>query len=169
MAAASYQALINPPTSNHIRPVVKTRDVWFDRSLSFERHIMKLVLVFSSENRNTLKVVTFKNTETILQAFILSSLENGGSLFTCQNQNLIIGSRLYRTFNQKRETGSRYSCSCLFNCLPVFVRISTKILLITLKALHDLAHSSISDLLTPCVHTLRSKSGVCSLWVCDLF
>lgn len=56
----------------NIRPVAKDLGVWFDSTLSFERHIIKLEQSCFYHLRNSSKIrfiIIFKKTQTILHAF----------------------------------------------------------------------------------------------------
>ena len=162
------------PFLDCVKPVAKNLGVWFDSNLSFERHITKLIQSCFYHLRNISKIssiLTFKDTETIVHAFISSRLDYCNSLFSGLNQKSIKRLQAVQNSAARLLTKTKY-CDHItpvlasLHWLPVSFRIDFKILLMTFKAVHGLSPSYISDLLVPYtpVRNLRSSgSGLLSI------
>ena len=129
--------------SKLIKPVARSLGVLFDSNLCFEQHITKIVQSCFYQLRNISKIRSILNlsdAETLLHSFISSRLDYCNSLFVYDHITPVLAS---------------------LHWLPVCFRIDFKILLITFKALHDLAPAYISELLVPYVpsHSLRSSGS----------
>ncbi len=160
--------------SQHIKPVARNLGVLFDSNLCFEQHIIKLVQSCFYQLRNIAKIrpiLTFRDAETVIHAFISSRLDYCNSLFSCLNQKTlkrlqIVQNSAARLLTRTKRYDHITPVLASLHWLPVCSRIDFKFLLITFKALHGLAPDYISDLLIPYVplRSLRSSgSGLLSV------
>lgn len=77
------------PLVDHKKPAASNLGIWFDFNLNFELHTTKLVQSCFYHLRNIAKIrsfITFKDTATILHAFISSRLDYCNSPFVCLNR-----------------------------------------------------------------------------------
>ena len=154
------------PLQDRVKPVAKNLGIWFDSNLNFEKHITKLVQSCFYQLRNISKIrpiLSYKDTETLLHAFISSRLDYCNSLFTCLSQKSIhrlqvVQNSAARLLNRTKRCEHITPTLAALHWLPICWRINFKILLLTFKALHDLSPNYISDLLVPYrpTRTLRS-------------
>ena len=137
--------------------------VWFDSHLTFERHISNVCKssFYTLFNiRHIRKYLTRQSTEKIIHAFVTSRLDYCNSLLLGLPDYQI--RKLQRVQNACARLvcdSPRFShCSPLLrelHWLPVKQRIIFKILLITYRAIHDMAPLYIQELVT-----LKSSSNL---------
>jgi len=142
--------------------------VLFDSTFSLDRHIFELCKSAFYHLRNLSKIrkyLDYNNTRVLINAFVISRLDNCNSLLYGLPKYLI--DRVQHVFNcaAKLVTLSRkydHVTPLLIELhwLPVEYRIIFKILLITFKVLSGLAPNYLEDILEPYVprRTLRSMS-----------
>ena len=148
--------------SKLIKPVARSLGVLFDRNLCFEQHITKIVQSCFYQLRNISKmrsILNLSDAETLLHSFISSRLDYCNSLFTCLSQKTLkrlqtVQNSAARLLTRSRKYDHITPVLASLHWLPVCFRIEFKSLLITFKALHDLAPAYISELLVPYVPSL---------------
>lgn len=141
----------------NLKTVAKNLGVWFNSDLSFEWHTTKLVQSCFYHLRNIAKIrsiLSFKDTEILLHAFISSRLDYCNSLFTCLSQRdlnrlQLVQNSAARLLTKTRKHEHITPILSSLHWLPVCFRIDFKILLTTFIALQGLAPPYILDLLTP--------------------
>ncbi len=142
--------------------------VLIDSTLSFNDHIGKVVKTAFFHLRNISRIqssLSQQDVETVIHAFVTSQLDSYNSLLYGFSAN-----------NIKRLQYVQNSAACLIthtrknnhitpilyhlHWLPVSLRINYTILIFTYKALHNLGHTYLSDLLLPYVpvRSLRYSS-----------
>lgn len=132
-------------------PQVKSLGVVLDSTLSFEARPIDL--------RPSL---TMNNTATLIHALVSSRIDNCSSLITGLPSKLLHKLQLVRVLTRNRSTVHISPALQRLHWLPVKYCIDFKILLLTFKALHNLASPYLSDLLhiyTP-PGTLRSSHSL---------
>ena len=141
--------------------------VIFDHHFRFNEHIASICKSSFYHLRNISnirKYLSSTTTEILVHAFVSSKLDNCNSLlYSLPNcllkklQHVQNAAARLITLSRKHE----HITPILFNLhwLPVNYRIIFKILLITYKALHDLAPSYVRDLLTPYTPSRQLRSS----------
>ena len=147
---------------------VRNLGVWFDSCLSISEHITKLCASAFFYIRRIKKYLSRDSAETLVHAFISSSLDYGNSLRFGLPQYQI----------QKLQPVQNASARLIFSMprychitpllldlhwLPVNQRIAFKILLLVYKVLHQLAPSYLVDLISvmPCSsYNLRGNNNI---------
>ena len=157
------------PLSDKVKPVSRNLGVVFDSNLTLENHVSGLTRTCFYHLRNISRIrsmLSFKDCEIIVHAFISSRLDYCNSVLTCLSQKSLHRLQLVQNAAARLLTGSRKRehitpILASLHWLPVSHRIDFKILLITYKAFHGLAPSYIQELLTPYtpIRNLRSSSG----------
>uniref|UniRef100_A0A8C4X7K9 Capping protein regulator and myosin 1 linker 2 n=1 Tax=Erpetoichthys calabaricus TaxID=27687 RepID=A0A8C4X7K9_ERPCA len=143
--------------SDLIRPAstVKNLGVIFDSSLTYSTHINHIKKLSYFHLRNISRVrsfLSFSNAEKLVHAFITSRIDYCNSLLAGAPSNLISQLQLIQNSAARvltRTSSSEHITPILLRLhwLPVSYRIEYKILLITYKALNNLAPNYISGLL----------------------
>ena len=137
-------------------PVVRNLGVLLDPSLNFDLHIKYLTKTAFFHLRNIARLrpfLTDNNAKTLVHAFIMFSIDYCNSVFvglpikSIQKLQYIQNSAARVLTHTKR---SAHITPILFQLhwLPVLSRIKFKILLLTFKALHNLAPPYLRELLT---------------------
>ena len=135
---------------------VKNLGVWFDSKLSMEEYITKTrsAAFYHLYNiRRIQKYFTKESTETLIHAYISSRLDYCNSLLygtpACHLHKLqrVQNAAARLVFQEKKYCRITLLFKSL-HWLPVKYRIIFKILLITFKAIHGLAPSYVSDLIS---------------------
>ena len=153
-------------TSN-LRPSVRNLGVILDPDLNLEAHVKKVIQLSFYHLRNIVKIKSFLSTSDltkVIHAFIYSRLDYCNSLYSCLSNKSIHRLQLVQNAAARVLTGTRKydhisPILASLHWLPITFRINFKILLITFKALSELAPPYISDLLKPYapLRTLRSS------------
>ena len=151
----------------NIKPSVRNLGVILDPDLNYEAHIKKVIQVSFYHLRNIAKIKPFLSTRdltTVIHAFIYSRLDYSNSLHSCLSTKSVQRLQLVQNAAARVLTGTKKydhitPILSSLHWLPITFRIDFKILLITFKALSDLAPLYISDLLKPYTpqRTLRSS------------
>ncbi|XDV33545.1 hypothetical protein PO909_003925 [Leuciscus waleckii] len=141
----------------HSTPVVKNLGILLDSSLSFDPHIRSLTKTAFFHLRNIARLQPFlsvSDAQILVNSFIMSRLDYCNSLFlglpakSLQRLQYIQNSAA-RLLTHTRRSAHITPILHQLHLLPVPSRIKYKVLLLTFKALHNLAPPYIRDLLTP--------------------
>jgi exonuclease III len=155
-----------------LKPSAKARNIGviFDSTMSMVPHINNVCKTAFYHLRNIAKIrkyLSFKTTEILIHAFVTSKIDNYNSLLFGLPKCLI--SKIQSVQNAAARI---ITLSCKsdhitpilidLHWLPVSERIKFKILLITFKAIHHMAPSYISDMISlyKPPRLLRSSSGI---------
>ena len=142
-------------------------DPWFDERFSMETHITKTcgAAFYHLHNiRRIRKYLSQNIAETLIHAFVTSRIDYCKSLLFGLHSVQI--SKIQRMQNAAARVifmKSKYCHITELHWLPVTYRIQFKVILITFKALHDMASSYISSLLRVRQNTkysLRSNNAI---------
>ena len=125
--------------------------------MTFDHHVNKLVQSCFLQLRNIAKIRPILSPtvlEQLIHTFIFSRLDYCNSLYICLSQSSLkrlqlIQNTAARLLTRTSRRSHITPVLVSLHWLPVKFRINYKILLITYKALHDLAPSYISELLVP--------------------
>ena len=155
------------PLQDRVKPVAKNLGIWFDGNLNFEHHVRKLVQSCFYQLRNISKIrhiLSFRDAETIIHAFISSRLDYCNSLFTCLTQKSlhrlqIVQNSAARLLNKTSRYEHITPVLASLHWLPICWRIDFKLLLVTFKALHGLSPGYIFDMLVPYSPTRALRSA----------
>ena len=170
---ASVSVIANDlgPLITNVHDHVKNLGFIFDTNLNFEKQISTVVRGSFYHLRNIAKlksILSFKDLETVIHAFISSRVDYCNSLYLGICQSSLSRLQLVQNAAARLLTGTKKRESITpvlasLHWLPVKYRVEFKVLLFVFKALHNLAPSYISDLLhlrsTPRV--LRSSNQLC--------
>ena len=144
------------PSSAHFTKISKNLGVLFDSNMSFEPHIKKVVQTCFFQLRNIKKIkslLTPKDLEKLIHAFISSRLDYCNSLFTTLSSASLHRLQMVQNAAARLLTNT-YRRSHItpvlaaLHWLPIECRIVFKINLITYKAIHGLAPDYIIDLIS---------------------
>ncbi len=138
----------------------------FDSGLKCDKQINYVVKSCFYHLRRLAKVkpvLSLKNFEIVIHAFVTSRLDYCNSLYYGANQSSISRLQMVQNAAARLLTGSRkfYRISPILTSLhwlPVKLRIEFKILVFVFKALHGLAPTYLSDILQYHNRSLRSGS-----------
>ena len=152
--AARVQEHLGPLKTN-IHPSVRNLGVHFDQSMHLDQHVKALCRNSFFHLRNVAKlrsIVSQKELEMAVHAFVSSRIDYCCSLYTCLNQSSLHRLQLVQNAAARLLSRSKKSCHMTpiladLHWLPVSFRIHYRLLLITYKALNGLAPSYIRDLL----------------------
>lgn len=139
----------------HPSDTARNIGVVFDQNLSLDKHVNSIGKSVLFHLRNIVKVkeyLTFKSTKALVHAFVTRRLDNCNSLLTGSPTCLII--KLQRIQNcaarlvvQQRRVAHQSPILKALHWLPVDMQIVFKVLLLTYKAINNLAPSYITQLL----------------------
>ncbi len=141
--------------SPYVTPCAKNLGVLFDSGLKFDKQINAVVNSCFYHLRRLAKVkpvLSLKNFEIVIHAFITSRLDYYNSLYYGANQSSISRHQIVQNAVARLLTGSRKfdrisPILTSLHWLPVKLRIEFKILDFVFKALHGLAPTYLSDIL----------------------
>ena len=166
-SVADLSTALGPLTAN-VHTTVKNLGVYFDSSLNFNKQISSVVSSSFYQLRTIAKlkpILTFRDLETVIHAFITSRLDYCNSLYCGLTQSTLHRLQMVQNSAARLLTGTRRRehispVLAQLHWLPVKYRIQFKILLFVFKALNGLAPQYLSDLLSkpPAVRVLRSAS-----------
>lgn len=142
--------------------------VLFDSTLSMLPHVNNTVKLAFFQLRNIAKIRSYLSlacTEKLIHAFVTSKIDHCNSLLfglpatlTDKLQSVLNSAARLTTLTKKHD----HITPVLFNLhwLPITFRIKYKIILLTFKALHDLAPNYLQDIITLHIpkRNLRSSS-----------
>jgi len=171
-ATLSKNHLLNISLDGSLFPIcsqVKSLGVILDSALSFGPHISNITRTAYFHLRNISRLRPFlsqHNTHILVQALIISRIDYCNALLMGTTNKLLhrlqsIQNSAARIITNTRSTDHITPIFIQLHWLPVPYRINYKVLLLTFKALHDLAPSYLSDLLLPYnpPRTLRSSTA----------
>ncbi|XP_072556731.1 uncharacterized protein [Paramormyrops kingsleyae] len=155
-------------------PLIRNLGVLLDPTLSFEPHVKHITRTTFFHLKNIARLrpsLTFSAAETLIHAFITSRIDYCNSILygspsKTLNRLQYIQNSAARLLTQTRSREHITPVLQKLHWLPVPQRIHFKILLITFKALHNLAPSYLTDLLhhhTPSRSLRSSSSNLLSL------
>ncbi len=152
---------------------VKNMGVILDSNLSFENHISHVTKTAFFHLRNIAKLwkmLTVSDAEKLVHAFMTSRLDYfnallGGCPASSINKLQIVQNAAARVLTRSRNYDHISPILQSLHWLPIKFRISYKILLLTYKALNDLAPAYLTNLLS-CYNPTRSlRSQISGLLV----
>ena len=146
---------------------VRNLGVLFDPCLSFVSHIKSLTKSAFFHLRNIARLrplLTLKDAETLVHAFISSRLDYCNALFHGLPSKTLrplqyIQNSAARVLVRTKKSAHITPILLQLHWLPVTERIHYKILLLTFKALHGLAPTYLSALLHPYVPSRKLRSS----------
>lgn len=148
--------------SKNLHNHAKNLSVYFDPHLQFHKHINTVVKSSFFQLRSVAKVKRFlssKDLEIVIHALISSRLDYCNSLYVGLPQSTLSRLQMVKNLAARSLTGTRKSdhISPSLHWLPIKFRVDFKVLLLTYKALHNMAPDYISDLIKPytAVRSLR--------------
>ena len=129
--------------------------VIFDKSMCFSSHVKSVVRSCFFHLRNIAKirsVVSKKEMEMLIHAFISSRLDFCNVLYTCLNKSSmdklqVVQNAAARLLNKTNRRTHITPILKALHWLPISFRVQFKILTIIYRALHDQAPSYIQDIL----------------------
>lgn len=159
--------------NDEIAPVTTARNLgcWFDSNMSLKTHIAKTCSAAYFHLRNIKRIrkfLTVDITATLVHAFITSKIDYCNSLlYGLPDCDLIKLQRIQNAAARLITNTSRFNhitpTLAELHWLPVKCRIDYKILLITFKAIHNLAPAYIKQLISvkqSSKYSLRSDTGI---------
>ena len=155
-----------------LKPSGKARNIGviFDTTLSMVPHINNVCKTAYYHLRNIAKIrkyLSYRTTETLIHAFVTSKIDNCNSLLFGLPKCLIskiqsVQNAAARIITLSRKSDHITPILIDLHWLPVSERVKFKILLTTFKAIHQMAPSYISDMISlyKPPRLLRSSSGI---------
>ena len=164
----NVSANVNAIAINH-QSTEQNLGVTFDQTMSFDDQISKICKSSHYHLRNIGKIRKYLDesfTETLIHAFVTSKLDycnallNGLPKYQTNRLRLVPSNTAARVVTRTHKYEHITPVLIGLHWLPISYRITFKILLLTYKALNNLAPSYLSDLLSQrCnVRLLRSRS-----------
>ncbi len=147
--------------------IVKNVGVILDSNLSFENHIVTKTALFHLRNISKLRnMLSVSDAEKLVHAFMTSRLDYcnallGGCPASSINKLQIVQNAAARVFTRSRENYQMNTILQSLHWLPIKFYISYNILLLTYKALNDLAPAYLTNLLSRYnpTRSLRSQNS----------
>ena len=154
--------------ASNVTDIAKNLGIFFDSHMNLEFHVNKVTQSCFYHLRNIKKIkpiLTTQDLEKIIHAFVSSRLDYCNGLYSTLSSSSIHRLQLIQNTAARILTNTNRRAHitpvlAALHWLPIKSRIDFKILLITYKALHDLAPPYISELLhaKPNVRALRSSN-----------